>query len=213
MKKTFSMLMTACCLMTAVLFASCFSPNGQHSKHYTPDIMAEHYEMYKQQMEELRDYLHHALKDSCVIEVEFEGDSLRQFYIGNCYGSSNYFYKEARAHQDSMMSVVGLTRQSFNDIQQKLKSMGCIGVRYNQYHPDKIVILFQRNDIGCYRYLIRTYPMTAEEIANAIDFPLHIPYNDYCIFDYDGSMGAFDTGGWNESEKKQFLKKIQQQKK
>lgn len=212
MKKTFSMLMTACCLMTAVLFTSCFSPNG-HSKHYTPDMMAEHYELHKQQMEELRNYLHHALKDSCVIEVEFEGDSLRQFYIGNRYGSSNYFYKEARAHQDSMMSVVGLTRQSFNDIQQKLKSMGCIGVRYNQYHPDEIVILFQRNDMGCYRYLIWTYPMTAEEIANAIDFPLHIPYNDYCIFDYDGSMGAFDTGGWNESEKKQFLKKIQQQKK
>ena len=210
--KRIAFIFAACSLMMAVLFSSCFSPNG-HSKHYTPEMMAEHYEMYKQQMEELRNYLHHALKDSCVIEVEFEGDSLRQFYIGNKYGSSNYFYKEARAHQDSMMSVVGLTRQSFNDIQQKLKSMGCIGVRYDQYYPDEIVILFQRNDMGCYRYLIWTYPMTAEEIANAIDFPLHIPYNDYCIFDYDGSMGAFDTGGWNESEKKQFLKKIQQQNK
>ena len=205
MKRIFITL-AACSLMMAVLFASCFSPNG-HSKHYTPEMMAEHYEMYKQQMEELRNYLHHALKDSCVIEVEFEGDSLRQFYIGNYFGSSNYFYKEARAHQDSMMSVVGLTRQSFNDIQQKLKSMGCIGVRYNQYHPDKIVILFQRDDIGCYSYIIRTYPMPAEARANAIDFPLHIPYNDYCIFCYDGSMGAFDTGGWNESIKKQFLKK------
>ena len=133
MKRIFITL-AACCLMMAVLFASCFSPNG-HSKHYTPEMMAEHYEMYKQQMEELRNYLHHALKDSCVIEVEFEGDSLRQFYIGNYYGSSNYFYKEARAHQDSMMSVVGLTRQSFNDIQQKLKSMGCMSLKLCRVSP------------------------------------------------------------------------------
>lgn len=172
-----------------------------------PDIMAKHYEEHHTEMEELHRYLHSALKDSCVVKLEFDTNSLKRFYVGNRYGSSDYWDEEALAHQDSMMFVVGLTQEEFVGIQQRLKSMECIGIVYDQYYPDKITIHFCRDNFGCFSYILQNYPMTADERDRSMNNPLFIPYNEYCDFVYDGSAGAFDTGGFGEIEKRSFLKK------
>ena len=44
-----------------------------------PDIMAKHYEENHTEMEELHRYLHSALKDSCVVKLEFDNSTLKRF--------------------------------------------------------------------------------------------------------------------------------------
>lgn len=172
-----------------------------------PDIMAKHYDKHHTEMEELRQYMHSALNDRCVVEMEFKGDSLTRFYAGNRYDSFYYSDEAAIAHQKMMMSLVGLSQEEFDEIQQRLNSMECIGVRYDQYDPGRINLNLCRDRWGCYRYVLRNYPIKAEQRDAIMGDSRVIPYNEYCMFVYDGSAGAFDSGGFSESEKRSFLKK------
>lgn len=172
-----------------------------------PDIMAKHYDKHHAEMEELRQYMHAALNDSCVVELEFKGDTLTRYYAGNKYDSFDYRDDEAVAHQKMMMSVVGLTQEEFDEIQQRLNSMECVGVRYDQYDTGRIHLDLCRDRWGCYSYVLRNYPIGAEQRDAIMGDSRFIPYNEYCTFVYDGSMGAFDSGGFSESEKRRFLRK------
>lgn len=172
-----------------------------------PDIMAANYEKHHTEMEELREYLHEALEDSCEIKLFFEGEQMEQFYVGNYYGSDNYYKGEAQSRLDSMMAVAGLSQEEYASVEQRLESMHCNGVTYNQYTPDRINIRFRSDRWGYYQYNIDAYPITDKEKENVMKNNLFIPYNEYCMFVYDGSAGAFDSGGFSESEKRRFLRK------
>ena len=46
-----------------------------------PDIMAEHYEKHKAEMEEFCDYMQSALADSTSVTLEFKGNRLEMFHV------------------------------------------------------------------------------------------------------------------------------------
>lgn len=190
-------------VLAVVVYVITVAPDPQCN----PDIMAKHYDKHHAEMEELRQYMHTALNDSCVVELEFKGDTLVRFYAGNRYDSFDYRDEEAVAHQKMMMPVVGLTNEEFDEIQLRLKSMECIGVRYDQYDSGRINLDLCRDRWGCYGYVLRNYPIKAEQRDALMCDSRFIPYNEYCTFVYDGSAGAFDSGGFSETEKRRFLRK------
>lgn len=190
-----------------VLLVAAFFMTRPSVERCNPDIMAANYEEHHTEMEGLREYLHEALKDSCEIELVLEGEQLERFYVGNYYGSDNYNKGEAQSRLDSMMAVAGLSQEEYANVKQRLKSMHCKGVTYDQYTPDRINIRFRCDKWGCYQYNIQIDPITDKAKENLMKNNLFIPYNEYCTFVYDGSAGAFDSGGFSESEKRRFLRK------
>lgn len=190
-------------LLMLILYFLVQEPNQQCN----PDIMAAHYEEHHTEMEALREYLHEALNDSCAIELFFEGNQLERFYVGNRYGSDHYYNGEAQSRLDSMMAVAGLSQEEYANIRQRLESIQCNGVEYDQYDSTGIFIRFRCDEWGCYGYSIRTRPVTDKQKETIMKDNRFIPYDEYCSFVYDGSAGAFDSGGFCESEKRRFLKK------
>lgn len=190
--------------VNVLLLAVFFMLPGQKCN---PDVMATHYDEHHTEMEALREYLHEALNDSCAIELFFEGNQLERFYVGNRYGSDNYYKGEAQSRLDSMMTVAGLSQEEYANIRQRLESVQCNGVEYDQYDSTGIFIRFRCDEWGCYGYSIRTRPVTDKQKETIMKDNRFIPYDEYCTFVYDGSAGAFDSGGFSESEKRRFLKK------
>ena len=182
-------------------------PKEQYGQKCNPDIMAAHYEEHRVEMEALHKYLHDALKDSCVIHLVLDGNQVDWFYVGNYYGCENYHEGDVISRLDSMMAVAGLSQEEFDNIRQQLKTMGCIGVYYNQYTADLIQIRFCCDKWGCYMFNLREEPKSNQRKKYEMSDKLFVPYNEYCTFVYDGSMGAFDSGGFSERVKRSFLKK------
>ena len=190
-------------LLMLILYFPVHAPN----QRCDPDIMAAHYEEHHTEMEALREYLHEALNDTCAIELFFEGNQLERFYVGNRYGSDHYYNGEAQSRLDSMMAVAGLSQEEYANIRQRLESIQCNGVEYDQYDSTGIFIRFRCDEWGCYGYSIRTRPVTDKQKETIMKDNRFIPYDEYCTFVYDGSAGAFDSGGFCESEKRRFLRK------
>ena len=72
-----SILFLAFILVTiSVIF---FSPLSS-TKRCNPSIMEEHYEMHKENMAQLVEYVHEAIDDDCGIDIEIEDDRITMFH-------------------------------------------------------------------------------------------------------------------------------------
>lgn len=200
--------MFGCGLGTILLLASYLLFRAPETR-CNPDIMAEHYEKHKAEMEEFCNYMQSVLDDSTSITLEFEGNRLEMFNVvvadANRYSTNTYWGEDARDKRDSLMAVVGLTMDEYNGIRERLKSMGCIGVKASSITPDCTVLWFRRVGMGMYDYILYTHPLTDEKKKEVLEDYSLIPYNDHVLFQYgSGAIGsdAFPTGA-----KKKFLKK------
>lgn len=187
-------------LLMLILYFLVQAPN----QRCNPDIMAKHYEEHHTGMEELHQYLHSALKDSCVVELEFKGNRLESFYIENQNNYIHYGEKDARLYKDSLMVMGGLSQEEYDNICRQLKDMGCIGIEYSQFSPEWLTLRFRRVGFGLYSYTVLNRPMSDEEKASAMNW-MAIPYNDHCYFNYDG--GAIGPISFSKEEREDFLKK------
>lgn len=175
------------------------------SQKCNPDVMATHYEEHHTEMEELHRYIQSAIADSCDITLEFNGDKLERFYVkGPDKLYLTYSDEKAREHKDSLMSIVGLSQEEYDNICKQLKDMGYIGIDYSQSTPERLTIWFRRVGWGLYSYIILDRPMTDEEKASAMHNWVAIPYNDHCYFNYHSPVGQ---ESFPEKVKEDFLKK------
>ena len=189
-------------LLMLILYFLVQAPN----QRCNPDIMAKHYEEHHTEMEELHQYLHSALKDSCEITMEFKGNKLEMFHVrGSDDIYSANWNEEARQHKDSLMLIAGLSQEEYDNICKRLKDMGCIGIEYSQFSPERMTIWFRRVGMGLYSYTILNRPATDEEKSSVMEDWLPIPYNDHCFFRYDG--GAIGPISFSKEERDDFLKK------
>ena len=71
---------------------------------------------------------------------------------------------EAERRKDSLMKVVGLTKDEFEDIRHHLGRIGCIGIKKDTSHPNgKTVIYFCRVKMGRYSFILYDNPISQEE--------------------------------------------------
>ena len=172
-----------------------------------PDIMAEHYEKHKAEMEEFCNYMQSVLDDSTSVTLEFKGNRLEMFHVAGADANrySNFWNEEARGKRDSLMAVVGLTMDEYNGIRKRLKSMGCIGVEASGITPDCTALWFRRVGMGMYDYVLYSRSLSDEEKEKVLEDYSIIPYNDHVLFRY--GSGAIGSDAFSSGTKEKFLKK------
>ena len=188
-------------IVTAVIIVVYLMWPGQKCN---PDVMATHYEEHHTEMEELHQYVQSAIADSCGITLEFNGNKLERFYVkGPDKLYLMYSDEKARLYKDSLMTIVGLSQEEYDNICKQLKEMGCIGIDYSQSNPEELTIWFRRVGMGLYCYTVLNRPMSDEEKASTVNW-VAIPYNDHCYFNYHSPVGQ---ESFPEKVRKDFLKK------
>jgi hypothetical protein len=172
-----------------------------------PDIMAEHYEKHKAEMEEFCNYMQSVLDDSTSVRIEFKGNRLEMFQVADEDAGtySGYWDEEAREKRDSLMAVVGLTMDEYNGIRKRLKSMGCIGVEASRITSDCTALWFRRVGMGRYDYVLYSRSLSDEEKEKVLEDYSIIPYNDHVLFRY--GSGAIGSDAFSSGTKEKFLKK------
>jgi hypothetical protein len=167
--------------------------------------MAEHYEKNKKAMEELVKYADQALDDSAYVDLEFEDEEAEIFHVSSKSDSkiSSNWNDAAERRKDSLMKVVGLTPDEFEDIRHHLERIGCIGIKKDTSHPNgKTVIYFCRLGMGRYSFILYDNPISQEEKDEFMKSYEYIPYSDRVIFQYGG--GAFGKQYFTTEERGLF---------
>lgn len=172
--------------------------------------MAEHYEKNKKEIEELVKYTDQALDDSVYVDLEFEDEEAEIFHVsskGDSNISSNW-NDEAGQRKDSLMKVVGLTPDEYEDICRRLDYIGCIGINKDTSHPNgKTIIYFCRAGMGRYSFILYDNPINREEKEEFMKHYEYIPYSDRVIFQYGG--GVFGKQCFTKEEREGFLSEHQ----
>lgn len=173
-------------------------------------LMAEHYEKNKKAMEELVTYVEQALDDSAYVDLEFEDEESEIFHVSSKSDSkiSSNWNDEAERRKDSLMKVVGLTPDEFEDIRHRLDHIECIGIEKNTSYPNgKTIIYFCRLGMGRYSFILYDNPISQEEKEEFMKNYEYIPYSDRVIFQYGG--GAFGKQYFTKEERDEFLSEHQ----
>ena len=168
-------------------------------------LMAEHYEKNAKEMEELIEYIDKSLDDSTSVHLEFEFGKASIFHVaskGDPFMSCHW--DDAEVKKDSLMRVVGLTRDEYDNIHSRLSSIDCIGFEMTKSHlKNETIIHFRRVGLGMYSFILYNRPMNQDEKDNYMNDGQYIPYNEKVIFMYDG--GAIGRQVFPNDEKEGFL--------
>ena len=172
-----------------------------------PDIMVEHYDENKSGLQDLIDYTSQSLDKGAQMQLEFEHGKISIFHAMGKNDSICSYNWDVHSEDiiDSLMQVVGLNHEELQNIQRKLKKLGCISIEINPRLSDYVDIGFRRVDMGMYSYRIYNRPLNAEEKKEYFEDPMFIPYTDKVLLMYGG--GAIGPQSFGEDIKKDFMKK------
>ena len=186
-------------LAAYILFVS---PHRQCS----PEIMEKHYEKHAAELDELCRFAFEALDDSCAVTLEWEHGKLDMFHVESHGECDNCCNEEAIVKQDSLMQIVGLTKEELDGIRKRLKKAGCIGIEVSSTTPHNVAVWFRRVGMGRYDYMIKDTALTEEEKAEVMDSSGDlIPYNERVVFRYGG--GAIGPQVFGKEEREEYMSK------
>ena len=194
------------CAIILLLVAFFISPT-RFGTRCDPDIMAEHYEQNKYEMQELIDYANESIDDGARMMMEFEHGDITHFLVQR-KNDSIWTSKSdvvSKDWKETLMQIVGLDSNELNNIRRKLRRIGCISIETATIHSDYTNIGFRRVGLGMYSYRIYNRPMNAEEKKKYDEDPMFIPYTDRVVFEYGG--GAVGPQTFGEEIKEEFMKK------
>ena len=168
-------------------------------------LMAEHYEKNAKEMEEVIEYIDKSLDDSTSIQLEFEHGKASIFHVASKVDPFiSCHWDDAEVKKDSLMRVVGLTSDEYDNIHSRLSSIDCIGFKMSKSHlKNETIINFRRVGMGMYSFILYNRPMNQDEKDNYMNDGQYIPYNEKVVFMYDG--GAIGRQVFPNDEKEGFL--------
>ncbi len=179
---------------------------GVPQQRCNPDIMEKHYEKHAEELDELCRYAVEALDDSCAVTLEWEHGKLDMFHVESHGERDNCWNEEAIAKQDSLMQIVGLTKEELDGIRKRLKKSGCVGIEASSTTPHNVAVWFRRVGMGRYDYMIKDTALTEEEKAEVMDsWGDLIPYNERVVFRYGG--GAVGPQVFGKEEREEYMSK------
>ena len=194
------------CAIILLLGAFFISPTRLGTR-CNPDIMAEHYEKNKYEMQELIDYANQSMDEESRMMMEFEHGDMTHFQVQG-KNDSTWTSKPdigSKDWKETLMRIVGLDNDELNNIRCKLRRIGCISIETATIHSDYTNIGFRRVGLGKYSYRIYNRSMNPEEKKEYDEDPMFIPYTDRVVFEYGG--GAAGPQSFGEDIKEEFMKK------
>lgn len=180
--------------------------NSTHS--IFAERMAKHYEKNKTGIEELCDYFVNAIDDSCYVDLMFDKNHEISKLTVRPVGGEDKIKWDHNSNVDSLLSLVGLNDYEVDNIQKKLKNVGCIGLCYSDKY-DKIDLSWKYSGPDRFYYELFNRPMTDEEKDRALTCgECGIPYNDHIVFhNFVGTpWGYLD---FSSEQRDKYLKKHQ----
>lgn len=165
--------------------------------------MAKKYERIKDELESFTSYLNNQLERNIVLE--FNRTGVEMFFV-NGEDECGYYKEDLNAERiDSLCQLAGIDKKAFNYIRKELKNIGCISI--NTYFPESCHYGYKRVLFGMYSFMFLTDDASEKYIKVHSDDPCYIPYDDKCLFQYEG--GAFDRLlGWSKQEKAEALERF-----
>jgi hypothetical protein len=167
-------------------------------------IMEQHYKKHKKEMEELCNYVHATLDDSCSIVLNYRNEKIEEFRLDN---KRKGFYCSKLNNEQELafeLSRIGITVQELSIIREKMNQAGIIGIeidkKCNQYSDDKDILLYRWYGVNKYQFAIYHHVLTKEEKQNILRLNQFILYNDSVVFE---SYGGY-PGGRGFPDKKTF---------
>lgn len=167
-------------LFTALTFSFDFGSG----KQYTTQDLISNYQAKTKELNELKVYVNSIVPANTIVDIEFEDNkNLRFFRVANNHTSGdsrdiNINNKKV----DSLLSILGWTRQTLQLLKQKLDAANCISVKSGE----PFTIGFQRSGMGKYYYNLFTKPIPKENRNNYNDSCTYITYNDTLVLEYGG---------------------------
>ena len=109
-------------------------------------IMEQHYKKHKKEMEELCNYVHATLDDSCSIVLNYRNEKIEEFRLDN--KRKGFYCSKLNNEQEFAfeLSRIGITVQELSIIREKMNQAGIIGIeidkKCNQYSDDKDILAY-----------------------------------------------------------------------
>ncbi|MBQ6084207.1 MAG: hypothetical protein IJK92_07640 [Bacteroidales bacterium] len=179
-----------------------------HATHSVfAERMAKHYESNKTGIEDICNYFINSIDDGCYVDLMFDKNYEISRLIVRPVGGEDYIEWDYNSNVNSLLLLVGLNDEEVDNIQGKLKKVGCIGICYSDKY-DRIDLSWKYRGFDRLSYELLNKPMTEEEKDKALRCgECGIPYNDQVIFHkYGGAMGYID---FPSEDREKFLKKHQ----
>lgn len=165
-----------------ILFLFVFFAFIRPQQTITAEKMAKHYEKNKTGIEELCDYFVNAIDDSCYVDLMFNKRHEISKLVVRPVGEEDYITWNHNSDVNSLLLLVGLNGEEVDNIQKKLKNVGCIGIRYLDKY-DRIELSWKYSGPDRFYYELFNRPMTDEEKDRALTCgECGIPYNDHIVF-------------------------------
>ena len=161
-----------------ILVGAYFISSTKFGTKCNPDIMADHYDNNKSELQELIDYTNHSLYKGAEMRLEFEHDGISFFHVkrNDSIWSCNWDVSSDEKI-DSLMQVVGLDQEELKNIRRKLRKLGCISIETATTHSDYTNIGFRRVGLGKYSYRIYNRSMNPEEEKESFPIPTELYSN------------------------------------
>lgn len=162
--------------------------------------MAEKYEEIKYELERFTSYLDNQLERR--ILLEFNTIGVDMIVVED---AGVYYKKDLNAERiDSLCQLAGIDKKAFNYIRKELKNIDCISI--DTIFSDACTFGYKRVLFGMYSFVLLTNDDREETMKVLSDDILYIPYDDKCLFLYEG--GAFGPLGWSEKERTDVIEKF-----
>ena len=174
----------------------------------SPSTMVEHYEKHAADLDKLVQYTANALDDSASMLMDFEMVGMSRLRVSAKNDSVDHVYSSSDAgkvEMDSIMKIVGLTAEEFQNIRSFLKKYGCCGIKMGKSHlEDEVMVIFRYVGFSTNAFLLYYRPLTEDEKKRFMYDDRYIPYNEKMILYHSATVGA-ET--FLKEEKEEFLSK------
>ena len=176
-------------MLVPLLLISCVNFNNYTDPEKMIEEMVVNYEEHKADIEELYEFCENAIDDNSFIEMEFTNNTLFHreklcmMRVQPAGGNLTYpsYNKKARMRMDSLMTMVGMTNESFESIKDGLKIINCTGINIWK-SEESMLLMYYRDGPTLYSYKIYKKPFSDEDKKFFIEDKRYLPYNDHVVF-------------------------------
>lgn len=163
---------------------------GTFDKKYSKQELIDHYESHEAEIQDLKYYFQSIVPANRTVHIEFDGNSeLGIFHIttfdsatGKSVRDSNWNLNIKSVKVDSMIALLGWSRETLKNIKRRLDKSGCISIA----NSTPFNVGFQRSGMGMYFYNLFEQPIPDTLRADYDDGCTFVLYTNKVVLEYGG---------------------------
>lgn len=168
---------------------SLFDPSD--GKHYSKTDLINNYRKNRPSLSQLKAYYTRLVPEGKTVYVEFDNDKMLGKFevsqkasdgIHDDYYVTYWNQSVTSAHIDSILRVLGWSRETLREIKRRLDKADCISVM----NGEPLQAGYKRSEMGMYFYDLFSRPLSDSLKQAYNDSCTHLFYNDTVVLEYGG---------------------------